>query len=89
MVEAIEDLCNIAKIVSQKLELPEPTVCLCGGLMQNLYFRDALSKALYSNGFGNVLTRPQLQAVSGAVMLALKSDNVALNEQSIIELSKA
>ena len=89
MVEAIEELCNIAKIVSQKLELPEPTVCLCGGLMQNLHFRDALSKALYSNGFGNVLTRPQLQAVSGALMLALKSDNVAVHEQTFIELSKA
>ncbi|MEC7274638.1 MAG: BadF/BadG/BcrA/BcrD ATPase family protein [Verrucomicrobiota bacterium] len=89
MVEAIEELCKLAKIVSQKLQLPEPTVCLCGGLMQNPYFRNALSIALYSNGLENVISDPQLQAVSGAVMLALKSDNVTLNEQSIIELSKA
>ena len=89
MVEAIEELCKLAKIVSQKLELPEPSVCLCGGLMQNLHFRHALSKTLYSNGFEKVITNPHLKAVSGAVMLALKSDNVTLNEQSIIELSKA
>ena len=87
--EAVQELCKLSKIVSQKLKLTEPPICLCGGLMQNTYFRDAIESALHSDGFEKVVTRPQLKAVSGALMLALKSDNIAVNEQTIIGLSEA
>lgn len=86
---AVQELCKLAKNVSQKLELPKPTICLCGGLMQNPYFKDALCTALRLDGFGSGVTCPHLEPVSGALMLALKSANITVHEQTIINLVKA
>ena len=87
--KAVQELCILAKTVSQKLELPMPTICLCGGLMQNPYFQDALCAALRLDGFENRVTSPHLEPVSGALMLALKSANITVHEQTIIKLLKA
>jgi N-acetylglucosamine kinase-like BadF-type ATPase len=86
---AVQELCKLAKNVSQKLELPKPTICLCGGLMQNPYFQDALCTALRLDGFDSAVTCPHLEPVSGALMLALKSANITVHEQTIIKLVKA
>ena len=86
---AVQELCKLAKNVSQKLELPKPTICLCGGLMQNPYFLDALCTALRLDGFESAVTCPHLEPVSGALMLALKSANITVHEQTIIKLVKA
>ena len=86
---AVQELCRLVKIVNQKLELPRPSICLCGGLMQNPYFQDALCTALRLDGFESAVTCPHLQPVSGALMLALKSVNITVREQTIIELVKA
>ncbi len=89
VIKAVQELCKLAKVVSQKLELRKPTICLCGGLMQNLFFKDALSTALRLDGFENGVTCPNLKPVSGALMLALKSANITVDEQTIIKLVKA
>ncbi len=86
LTEAIEELCVLAAGAQRQLQLSEPQLLLTGGLTEDRFFYESLAKALPTHISGAIPTRPQLSAVAGAVLLALRSSAVAISKDTIQNL---
>lgn len=86
--QASEELCALAVSTSQQLQLSAPRILLAGGLTENRFFYETLSKSLPAHIAGARPSRPQLNAASGAVLLALRSAKVPIDQNIINSLKK-
>jgi hypothetical protein len=69
--------------VHREIHVPECPIVLTGGLSRESGFRKTLVQSLTNAGIEGPVIAPKLSAAGGAVLLALKSANIQIDESFI------
>lgn len=87
--EAVGELCELVANAERALQISNPHILLMGGLAESRYFSESLKVALCASIRTAEIVAPQLNAVAGAVLLALKSAQASISEDTIDNLKKS